>query len=232
MKRTFLLALVVPGFFAAAQDNKTITVNSLVPETAALYKSVYLYPSFLDGRVVFKEDGPVEAKLNYDRMYGQVLFLTPQGDTLALAHPEATTMVVMGADTFYFFQNAFVQKLSHHNKAPNLFVRQSIKYIGTEKKGAYGTYSPVSAVNSTATFTQDDKITQYLAIDENRLYKPNTEYFLSDAFNNFFSCSKSRFYGLFSQHEKELKTFADANNVDFKKKEDLLKILAYAVSLR
>lgn len=227
---TFLLASLL-SLSLFAQDEQTITVNTLHPDTATLYKSVYLYPSFLTGYVVFRDQAPIEAKLNYNRLFGQMLFLTPKGDTLAMARAEETTLVTVGIDTFYFYDKTFVQKLSHNTNAPNLFVRQSLKYIGAEKKGAYGTYSPVTAVNSNSTFSADNQITQYLAIDENRLYKTNTEYFLSDAFNNLFPCSKSRFYSIFSRQEKALKAYADANNIDFRKKEDMLKILQYAVSL-
>lgn len=39
-------------------------------------------------------------------------------------------------------------------------------FYGREKKGAFGTYSPVSAENLNTAFTNDDEVTAYLGVDE------------------------------------------------------------------
>jgi hypothetical protein len=233
MKVIILTALF--GMAACAgfsQNDKTITVNTLERPTAEMYKSVYMYPTFLEGKVVFKDESFAETKLNYNRITGQILFTRPKGDTLALARPETTSKVVIGADTFCFFQNAFLQKLSHRDDAPNVYVKQNMKYIGNEKKGPYGTYSQVSSANSNGTVSVDDQATRYISVDENLIYKSNSEFYLSDRFNNFFPANKARFYKMFAQHENQLRTFFETHKINFNKQEDLLSVLEYVQGLK
>lgn len=231
--KIFLSAIfALVSVFSFAQNDKTITVNSLDQEQKALYKSVYLYPEFTLGNILYKDQGVSEGRLNYNRVTGQMLFIGAKGDTLAFAHPETMAKVSIGKDTFCFFESTFLQKITDH-PGVNLYVKRSLKLIGKEKKGAYGTYSQVSAANSNTTYTNDDEqSTAYLAIDENMIYKERNDYYFSDAFTNFFPANKSHLFSLFSSIEKELKAFFNVNKLSFDKREDLCKMLEFAQSKR
>lgn len=229
------VAILAVLFIAASsslfsQENKTFEINSMVEATES-YKSEYLHPSFKNGKVIFMEGDPVEAKLNFNRLSNQLFFLSPKGDTLVLAHPETTSKVVIGADTFCFYQNTFLQKITHYKDAPHLFFKQTIQFVGSEKKGAYGTYSAVTSNNSNSTYTNDNQITAYLSVDENQIYKERTEFYLSDNSNHFFSAKKSGFYSMFPQYEDQLKTFFKTNKINFDKTGDLLQVILYIHSL-
>jgi hypothetical protein len=231
MKIAFFFLFILNSLFSFSQEGKTITVNTLEQPTA-LNSTVFLYPDFTAGTIFYKDGGLSEGKLNYNRLTGQVLFLSPPKDTLALAHPETMTRIVIGTDTFSFFKNEFLQKLTHYS-GPDLYVKKSLKFIGKEKKGAYGTYSPVSAVNSNSTYTtEDDNLTVYISVDENMIYQEKYNYYFSDGFNNFFPATKSKFYNLFSQYEKQLKTFIDENKLNFNRRADLLRLIEHAVTLK
>lgn len=214
-----------------SQDNKIIKINAL-NQSAEVYKSEYMYPVFSSGKIIFTDAAIAEAKMNFNRLSNQMLFLTPAGDTLALAHPETVSKVLIDADTFCFFENVFIQQMTHNRDAPNLFVKQNLKYIGKEKKGAYGTYSTVSSSNSNSTFTNDDQITKNLSVDENAIYELRAEYYFSDSLNNFFPARKSNLYKMFPQQENRIKTYIKANKIDFDKKADLLQLVLYIQSLK
>lgn len=211
-------------------DNNTITVNTIKDNNKELVWAVNMYPSFLQGKVIFKDSAVVEARLNYNRLYGQILFLSAKGDTLMLAHPETIHRIIIGNDTYHFFDKSYVKKITE-NEGVNLHMMQTMKYIGSEKKGPYGTYTPLSASNSNSTFTNDDQVTQYISIDENKLFKSSTTFYLSDKFNNFFDASKNNFYKIFFNNEQQIREYISTNKTNFKVQEDLVKLLKYIQAL-
>jgi hypothetical protein len=216
---------------SVAQDTKaTVVVNTLDEQKGQITSRVFRYKEYASGRVIFKDNSSADAKFNFNQLAGKMLFINPKGDTMELANPETFKLIIVGIDTFYFFENKYLEKITHYPTI-NLAKNQSVKFIGKEKKGAYGTYSGVSASNSNTTFTNDDQITKNIAVDENNVYSYNNTYYLSDKFNNFSVANKKNFYKAFFVHEKEIKIFADAQAINFNKVEDLQKLVQYAHSL-
>lgn len=222
--------LFFSGGFLCSQGNEIVRINTLRTGTEALVKRIYKYPDFVDGRVIFHDSTHADAKLNYHQVFGQILFIAPSGDTLALANPGTTRMVIVGEDSFYYHDKAFLQMRTNF-PGINLAVKSTLKYVGQEKAGPYGTYSTVASTNSNSTVTTDDQITQYIEIDQNTVYVFKHEYFLADRFNNFFRATKKGFYNIFSKNEKKIREYIKQNPVDFDKEEDLLRLLNYANSL-
>ncbi|MBC7950057.1 MAG: hypothetical protein H7Y42_19385 [Chitinophagaceae bacterium] len=213
-----------------AQENRVITVNHLKDDMSHLTASVFHYPGFVEGRVIFKDSVTVDAKMNYHRLYGQILFIGAKRDTLALANPETFHRVLIGTDTFYFFDKGFLRQVTHY-PTHNLALKQTIKYIGNEKQGPYGSYSAVSSSNSNSTVTTDDQITQRIELNENLVYKFNNIFYISDAYNNYFRASKKNFYNLFSKHTSQIKEYLSIHEVSFDKQVDLVELLTYIKSL-
>ncbi len=213
-----------------SQEQTVLRVNALKDDTEQLTRRIYKYPAFQEGKVVFKDSSSASAKLNYHQLFGQVLFINQRGDTLALANPGTTSFIVIGTDSFHFHEKSFLQKLTHF-PGNNLAVKQTIKFVGIEKAGPYGSYSSTSAANSNSTVTVDDQITQYIGLDENTLYNYKNEYYISDRFNNFFRVSKKSFFNLYSKHEKVLKSYLKEEPVDFDERADLLRLIKFANTL-
>lgn len=228
---SLILLLGMLSGLATGQETKSITVNTLNPEDEKqLTRSAYHFPKFADGKVVFKDSLVIEAKMNYHRVFGQILFISPKGDTLALSNPETFLHVIIQQDTFYAYDKGFLRKITHY-KGNNLVIKQTVSFVGREKPGPYGSYTPLSATNSNNTVTTDNQITNYIGIDENHIYKYTNHFFLSDAYNNFFRATKKNFYNMFTSHEKEIKKYLDVNKTDFNKQADLEKLLDYIHSL-
>lgn len=213
------------------QDKKpAIVINTLDDVEAQLANEIFRYKDYTGGKVIFKDNSAVEAKMNYNQLSGRMLFIDPKGDTLEFAHPETFSMVIVGKDSFYVFERNYLEKITHYTGS-NLAVVQTVKYLGSEKKGAFGTYSRVSAVTSEITYTSNEQITTSLGVDENAVFRFNNAYFISDRFNNFFAANKKNFYKVFFVHEKEIKKFSDLHHTNFNKKEDLEQLLQFARSL-
>lgn len=232
--RAFILAasFSVLSISASAQQSETVTVNTINTETAK-QKTVLFNPYFAKGKVVFKDESFAEPPMNYNRLTGQMLFITSKGDTLALSRPETTSFVIIGVDTFAFHENSFLVKVTHFSNGPNLYAKQYMKFMGKEKKGPYGTYSPVSASNSNSTYTGDDQETRYISIDENHLYKPSVEYYISDdKGGQFYPASKKGFFSAFPKHEKKLKEFLTSYRPDYRSEEDMMQVFIYVHKLK
>jgi hypothetical protein len=218
----FSHALLKP---AAAQGDKAYRENSLDPDSSQLVRSVYQYRQFQRGDVAFKSHATVQASLNYNYLSGQMLFISDNGDTLELARPETLQYVAVGADTFYYVEKGYAEALTHL-PAINLYKKQVIKYNGTEKKGAYGTYSGTSSSSSLNTYSNEN-VTQRIGVDENLLYVTSRRYYLSDRFYNFLPASKKNFYRLFSSREKILTDYLKDHPVHYTNEGELLNLLQY-----
>lgn len=232
MKKTALFLLVLTShLYLFAQTNEIVKINTLDPNIQ-LAKSQYLHPTFMAGKVIFKDGATAETKLNFNRFTNQMLFINANGDTLTIARPETTSKVIQASDTFYFHQNTFLLKLTSYDNGPNLFVKQSMKYIGKEKKGVYGTYSNISSSSSMGNYTDNGQITSYILADENLFYKATNEFYLTDTFNNFLPAKKSSLLNLFPLLESDINAFIKTNKLGFTKKADLLQIIFYCQKLK
>lgn len=207
-----------------------MVVNTINDEATKLTATLYKYKNYIDGKIIYDDNATAEAKMNFNQLSGKMLFISPEGDTLEFAKPEIFSMIIAGVDTFYYFEKKYLEKVTHYD-AYNLAVNRTLKMIGREKKGAYGTYSGVSSVNSDITFTNDDQITNAIMVDENVVFKFSNSYYISDKFNNFFPANKKNFIKIFFAHEKELKSFLDLKHINFGNKTDLIHLLDYAQSL-
>lgn len=227
--KALILAAALPllTITVFSQETSTVTVNTIDTKTA-MQNPVLFNPYFAQGKVVFKDDSYAEPAMNYNKLTGQMLFITAKGDTLALSFPETTRYVLVGVDTFEYHDKSFLLKVTHFPSGPNLYAKQFMKMLGKEKKGPYGTYSPLSASNSNSTYTSDDQETRYIQIDENHLYKPSTEYFLSDnSGSKFYSASKKGFISAFPAQEKKLKEFLSGYRPDYSSEVELMQIFQY-----
>jgi hypothetical protein len=226
MRNKLLCLLGLLAGSAAAQDGKTYRVNTIEGNNEELIRDAYRYPQFIAGAVHFKDGTATQARLNYHRLYDQVLFISPKGDTLALAVPDAYKFIAIGKDTFYVHGNGYLERITHY-KGVNLARKSAFVVDGREKKGGYGTYSATTAVESRSHIVDRDGRVLPLKVDENTLFRAKNLYFLSDAYHSFSPATKKNFYNLFSKQEQKLKAYLDAHRVNFSRPEDLLPLLAY-----
>lgn len=218
-----LLAVLHTG----AQEIKTYTINSIKDNKEELVRDVFRYPQFLDGVAMYTDGASTPARFNYHRLFDQVLFLSPKGDTLALVRPETYKYVSIGADTFYVHDKGFVERLTHYSGV-NLARKGTIKYLATEKKGLYGTYSSNISAESRNEFSPEgSRVMQKLQVDENTVFRTQTRYLLSDEYNNFFPANKKNFYNLFFNKEKQLKDYLGRHEVNFNREKDLLELITF-----
>lgn len=221
------LFICLPLISFAQQQPEILKINS---QQGNAYLQGYIYKTFLDGKVISKDSTYGKAKLNFNGLTNEMLFIGQKGDTLKLAHPEETMMVTIQTDTFSFFKNTFLKKITHYNNALDLFQRQEIKQIDNEKKSAYG-YSSLESNTSSGVYMANG-ITTYISEDRNFVFKRNREILVSNNRGDFFPVKQATFYKLLPKYKDQLKTFIDTAKTNFNKEEDIMAIAEYAQKLQ
>jgi hypothetical protein len=222
------LFVIAISQIAIAQDANTVVVNPLKQSEQEVRSKIYQFPQFLVGQAIYKNETVTEAKLNYNYFTNNILFINPKGDTLELSEGENFSAIVIGADTFRYYKKQFLLQLTH-NTVYNLLVKRSLKFNGTEKKGAYDTYSSTAASTSYNNIQVQGVGMVKLTPDENSLYTFTDEYFFSGRFAQFYPATKKGLHEFFAKNEKQLKEFLDENNINLAKKDDLDKVLEFAL---
>ena len=224
MRGVFMLFFVTATFLHMAAQQNPFRVNSVQGDTSGFWKSIFKYPQFVGGTVINVEDKCGTALLNYNRLSGQVLFINASGDTLEFANPNLIRVVSIGNDTFRFFQNGFLETITHNGNAVNLYKKEMIRYSGSEKKGGYGAYSPATAANSLEKVSSGNNI-ENLRPDENALYVPQRTFYLFSQPGKFYAATKKNFERLFPARRNEIEDFFKKQKVEFSNGEDLVALL-------
>src|SRR6187399_549627 len=104
MKTLLLLFFILIGYTElSAQDSiyATIKTGQSVKDVLTT-ADLYHYPQFTNGKVFLRDGSKAAGKMNYNRLYGQMLFINPKGDTLALADEKNIKFIIIERDTFYY----------------------------------------------------------------------------------------------------------------------------------
>ncbi len=228
-----LLSILFAGLLTSncfSQENK-IAINTIENNKEDLIKQVYKYSKFIVGTIYFKNSQVGSGLLNYKRSSNQMHYINDSGDTLSILNPQDLEKIIINQDTFYFSKKGYVEKISHFATV-NLLKKELLKYMETERKGAFGLYSAAnSSVQSATPFTNNVNKSQSKSVDENMIYQITNEYFLSDG-DNIIPANKKSFSKLFSKSENELKSYLKDNPVNFSNEDDLQNLLAYLSNLK
>ena len=230
MKKIVLAAFLLLYQLAFSQQKEPIVVNPVKQNEHEVLDRMYQYPQFVDGQAVYENGDVVSSKLNYNYLSNQIIFINPRGDTLELVNGGDFKMIVINVDTFYYFNKQFIQLVSHY-PTYNVLKRRTLQNIGSEKKGAYGTYSSSSAITNVSTMPENGNPTVHFLSDENITYDFKETFFLSGKYGKFYPATKKGINELFGKYDKELKEFLNKNSIDFNKKEDLEKLTIFAQSV-
>jgi hypothetical protein len=154
-------------------------------------------------------------------------FINANGDTLQLGNAAATNYITIANDTFRYFNNGFIQLLTHF-AGVNLYRKKVIKFNGREKQGAYGTYNTTSAATSVNNYSdQNGNINQDLRIDENTVYAVAVNYYLSRDNQDFVLAAKKNLNKLFPGKEKIVAEYLKTNKINFNKEADLVALIVF-----
>ena len=215
----------------SAQDSTYITIKSgdIIQEGLSS-SDMYYFPQFTKGVVFFKGGTKATAKVNYTRLFDQMLFIDGKGDTLALANEKTIKFIAVGQDTFYY-DEGYVRII-----ADDHFVKLAEKQIWVvadiRKPGPHNTSTSTIGVTSVRTFRQgNDAVRNPLSLDEDIVLRKETHYYFGDKYNHFVRASKKKLLDLFPKEERKIESYLSENKVNFDKKDDLEKLCKFLLQL-
>jgi len=223
--------LLFLSIFAVVLAGKNISAqNSGLPEITGGLSSrneLYRFPAFAEGTVTFRNGGFVTARLNYNISVDEMHFISPQGDTLALADPPAVIFINIGQYRFYY-DKGYLQSIPAAGDIILAFKQVLLEEKNT--KGAFGIATTHPDANSYSFFTLKGQ--QYKLNNDDAQMEIRTTYFFGDTYGHFYKASKEYILNHYAKQQDAVSTFLKNNRISFNKADDFTKLLEYCKQLQ
>ncbi len=228
-KRILPFILLQLLHIAWGQETEKITVKSGEDISAALSSyGMYRLPAFTYGTVVFRDGGTAGGKMNYNIFLGEIQFIDSKGDTLSVANPETIDSVSIDSNLFYY-KNGYLQVVAAHGMY-KLVKKEKIEFRPI-KIGAYGNQSPGNSIESygrvsTLPYVNNNQFT----LNEDIIVIKETSYFLFYKKFREEKANRQGFLAAFPAIKKQTDDFITTGKINFKKEEDLKKLLLFCAN--
>lgn len=227
MKALLLFLFILMGCSSLwAQDSTyaTIKTGSRIRDVLK-EKDIFLYPQFTGGKVFFKVGMVAAAKMNYNNLTDQMLFIDPKGDTLALKDEKTIEFIAVDKDTFYY-ANGYV-RLVASNSVVKLVERKVWEVADIRKMGSHNRPANTYAVTYMGKITDGLGRTYDLIQEEDLVLRKKPHYLFGDMYNRFVPASKKNLLSFFPKQETILSGYLKENKVNFSQKDDLERLAEF-----
>jgi hypothetical protein len=198
-------------------------------ERTMAFKEKYQYPQFSFSKVIVKGKHAASLKVNYHKLFGELLFINNKQDTLIINDNPAIEFIETPDALYYHHRkDGFFEMLSPQDYSTWLVVRRSVKIDKTER---------IAQNNSNALVSLDRVDTSnyhvvYHPRDPSKLrilvtFKEQNFFFLVDSDRDMSKASRKSFLRAFEKVKPELETYIKENNIDFDNEADLKKLYEY-----
>jgi len=229
MKSILLLSAILIGYISlSAQDSNLVIIKTGKRVSEVLTTAdIYYYPQFTDGNVFFRDGSKGVAKLNYTRLFDQMLYINSKGDTLALADEKTIKFITINNDTFYY-DEGYV-RFTKGNKEVKLGEKQVWVVADIQKIGTHNKPKPSVAIYSFSSYTNgsDAAKSKDLLLSEDILLRKENHYYFGNDNNHFVRTSKKQLMLIYPKDQQRIESYLKENKVDFDKREDLEKLIQF-----
>ncbi len=224
----FLVAIAL--FFThhvVAQDSTRIFLAAGTSISDAGASKKYRFKEFKPGSVLFYDNLSNNGPLNYNFLNGEIMFIAPNGDTLAIANEQMLNIKRVSIDTVSFVYNKGYLEIMRENKAGVLARKQQYYVVSKEKIGGYNFASPTSSIDSYSSFMDRQDNQHNLVVRENISLQLKTDYYIGDSYKLFLPFNKKNLDKIFFKKRKELDSYLKEHAVDFKKERDVTSLFIF-----
>lgn len=228
MKIITLCVCILLAQFACAQDSTIfIAADQYVSEVATPEK-IYHYSNFIAGKIFFRNNTVSDARLNYNYLNGEIEFISPNNDTLAISKKQMLDIERVVIDTGTFFYNDGYLELVAQSDVGRLLKKEMYVVFKREKIGGYDQPSSTSAIESFSSFKESYGTRQFdLKVRENITLVLRTNYFFGDQYHVMLPANKKNLYKVFRSKKDLIDSYLANNDVDFRKSADIKKLFAF-----
>lgn len=238
-KNLILLAVGLFAFPAASvgQSAKKFRIWSGEVATKVIPANErYSNENFRKGIVLFGNEKTSSALLNYNLLYSDIEYIDQEGDTLSIANEELVRNVLIGNDLYYFnYRFGYLEVLSDYpslklaaKKGMTLLQKDKDVYVNPR----YDHFSKLAEdpftnqdrfFNNTVTYRQ---MYNMPAKDDFYLLE-STSYYFIDKNSRSHPASLKSLRKIFPENKRTIKKYLKQNNVNFKNRDDLEKLVEF-----
>jgi hypothetical protein len=190
-------------------------------------KDIYFFDDFKEGQIRFTGGSISNERVNFNYFYNQLCFLDSRTDMIMIAkNVDQIATITVDGRMFSIEGKKFFELI---NNTPLVQVQYK-KSVRKAAKGAYGTTSETSAVES---YIPIQDVWKRNENDISELKIGNMEYFYFIQKNQKmepFRNSK-QFLKLYPNHQDRIKKYMKTNSIKFDSTEQVLELIKYAESL-
>ncbi len=222
-----LLLASLPGW---AQMGETIRVKTgeKLPT-----REKYLYPEFSSGTVFYRDGRPPgSARLNFNLLEREMQFLTPTGDTLALAEEQTIRQIKLRDEAYMYDQNGNILTLLGSYGDVTLAVDHSLKIANVDKEGGYGISSGASSIRTYNSYPTGTGSTAKLEQKGDVVFSHQRVLMLINKNNLAFPASRKSVLKMYPKQKSAIEDYLREHSVQFNDAEDLKKLLEHSERLK
>lgn len=226
----FIIILLVASLPGWAQSGETIRVKT--GEKLPLGEK-YLYPEFSLGTVFYRDGRPPgSARLNYNLLEREMQFLTPAGDTLALAEEQTIRQIKLRDEVYVYDQKGVILNLLGTYSSTSLAVDHSLKIANVDKEGGYGMSSGASSIRTYNSYPTGTGATAKLEQKGDVVFSHQRVLILINKNNLAFPASRKSVLKMYPKHKSAIEDYLRDHSVQFNDADELKKLLEFCESLK
>ncbi len=194
----------------------------------------YRKPAFENGYLItVLEKRSQTLRLNFDLDAGLPQFINEKGDTLYVDKHLAKFVRINELIYFHDFSD---------NEHYEIVLNSSPVKLGIQRKWKLARYEPVvmqqakeagiivSGLQNTRYNTVYSPIFSKMVRNENTIFKRDSSYFFIDKRDKVYKANERNLLKLFEKDKNRVNDYLQKESIDFKKEEDLIKLLQFALS--
>jgi len=213
--------------FLTAQNSEPVLVKAGTRVTDYFPFNIrYRYQDFADGKAVSKNGTTNSARFNYNFLSGEMEFIR-SADTLIIANKKDIKYITVAQDTFYY-RNGYLEII--RSGSFRVFLNQNIVIKDIRKEGAFGTINRTAASESYS-FLITKGFTNDLVPDEDWLLQNTPGYYFSTPAHDYLQFTRKNILLMLPAKKDLINKYLKANKVDFKSRDDLLKLADFLDNL-
>jgi hypothetical protein len=186
----------------------------------------YMYPGFIEGRILFRNNLYSDRHLNYNYLLGEIEFIQAK-DTLAIINKKDIKYITIAQDTFYYDKN-YIKQLS--GGAIKLGLKEFIELKEIQSKDSYGIASSGAATTSYESMPLDGNFYK-LTPNKDLIFQRTLQFYLNFSGDEFTLMNRKNILQLFPSWENEIKSFLKTNKIKFNSEKDIVKLTDFIKDL-
>jgi hypothetical protein len=221
---SFLFILIVSPNLWGQDSLVTIKTGTRIRDVLT-EKDILFYPQFINGKVFFKTGVIAGARMNYNLLTDQMLFIDTKSDTLAVSDEKTVNFIAIGADTFYFV-DGYARQVTG-NSVVKLLEKKVWEVADIRRMGSHNRPANTYAVSYMGKITDGLGRTYDLVQEEDLVLRKRAHYYFGDMYNRFVPASKKNLLSFYESKEPLLANYLKQHKVNFSKKDDLEKVTQF-----